>query len=231
MFHVKQFSKKGVGDMQTITINVIKKNRKYFACQVKGFKAKLIIDDNSKDIEIGEHDLLVNDKSVRTKWGTDLIYELAADREELEDAGICVLKHFTFNWILVDYCRDLGGRWDSDVKVWVFSDIVADKIEELDYRWNSDLVSVEIKALNEISIRQSEVTFCGYQIAKAFGRDSGAKLGEGISMLQGDIDSGGSMKNWVTRVYENSIFRLKVPSLILDEMESGESILWEIKRL
>ena len=214
-------------DIKTIKLDVLKKNRKYFACKKNGYKCRLVIDENSKDLEVGQHELMVNDVSVRTKYGTDLIYKLAADAKEQAESGFVTLSHFTFNQDLVDDCKNLGGKYDNNV--WVFSDIVADKVDELDFLYNSELIAVEITALEDIREWHAPVSFMGYSIARAFGRDSGAKLANDVSMIKGGYDSGGSMKNWVTRVDEGSVFRLKVPSELFKIMRKGESEIWKIE--
>lgn len=213
---------------KSIVLNVTKKNRKYFACTKDGYKCKLIIDDSSKDLSIGEHTLVVFDKSVRTKYGTDLIYQLAYDAKDQEEAGIVTLCHQFFNQDLVDDCRNMGGKWDPGSQTWVFSDLVADRVEELDAIYNSDLVPVEITAIDEISEWHAPVRFMGYAIAKAWGRDSGAKLGDDVSQMNGSIDSGGSVKNWHTRVSKGSVFRLYVPKGVL-ELYKYRDPEWEIK--
>jgi hypothetical protein len=114
--------------MKTITIIIEKKNRKYFAAKVNGYKCKLLIDENSEGLELGTHELLVNDISVRSKYGTDLIYSVY---KKTEDGGI--------------------------------------------------------------------------------------------------VTSGGSAKNWTTVVSEESVFRLKVPKLVLEECREKEESKWSIQ--
>lgn len=222
--------------MKTITLDIIKKNRKYFACKTSnGYKARLIIDKNSENLELGVQELPVNDKSVRSKYGTDIILELAADADEIKAAGIVTLSHHLYNHDLVEDCRKLGGKWDSEEGCWVFSDIVEDKVEELDAEYNTDIIKVEITAVekdydgDEANIigNAAPVRFCGYTIAKATGRDSGAKIGEEISMIKGKIRSGGSMKNWKTVVEHGSVFRLKIARGLLEY--SGNE--WDVKIL
>jgi len=163
---------------------------------------------------------------VRTKYGTDLIYELYSKAEvEEENQGICTLKHDKFNVNLVAKCRKLGGRWDSSESAWVFSAIVEDKVDEIDAIYNSKSVTVEITAKERISEHTDSVCFFGYTIARACGRDTGAKLGEGVSQIEGKIGSAGSMKNWATEVTKGSIFRLTVPKDLLSDSEDDE---WEV---
>jgi len=212
--------------MKKIKLKILKKNRKYFACMSDNHKCKLLINENSSDLEPGEEsrEFLVNDISVRSKYGTDLIYELYAKETE-ETKGICTLKHEKFNSHLVDACRKLGGKWDKGESAWIFSAIIEDKIEELDILYNSEHIAVEITAKEKISWCNETVDFLGYTIARAYGRDTGAKLGDDVNQISGKIGSGGSMKNWTTYVTEGSTFRLMVPKDLLNSFEYEEE--WE----
>ncbi len=212
--------------MKTIKLKILKKNRKYFACMSDNYKCKLLINENSSHLEPGgePREFLVNDISVRSKYGTDLIYELyAKDTEETQ--GICTLKHEKFNSNLVNACKKLGGKWDKGESAWIFSAIIEDKVEELDVLYNSEHITVEITAKNRMEWRTESVDFLGYTIARAYGRDTGAKLGDGVSQIEGKIDSAGSMKNWTTVVTIGSIFRLMVPKDLLNAFKYEDE--WE----
>ena len=74
-------------------VNIIKKNRKYYAAKMKnGCKAKVVIDTYSANLELGEQELLLDNISVKTKWGADLIYKLRAPAEAQKEAGVTTLK-------------------------------------------------------------------------------------------------------------------------------------------
>ena len=221
-----------MSDQKTITFVILKKNQKYFAATKNGYKCKIVIDDNSKDLELGEQSLLVLDESVRTKFGTDLIYRLAADAAEQKSAGICTIKHPIYNSILVDECRSLGGQWDAAEKVWVFSDIVEEQVEALDAMFNDEnQVTVEITAKNDLFGSREPVDFLGYTIARASGRDSGATLGDEVYKISGKINSGGSVKNWGSEVSEGSVFKLKISKHLLGAKIETESKYWDVKEI
>lgn len=212
--------------MKTVELNILKKNRIWIECEdKKGYKVKLKKCEKSELLENGIHTLLVDDISVRSKYGTDIRYELKDN-----------VKNFIFlvadyNHDLVDEARSLGGRWDSESFCWAFSDIVKDKVEELEYLYCSKKNCIEITAIETISIHTDSVYFCGIPIAKASGRDSGAKLCEGVSMIKGTIDSAGSRANWCTKICAGAVFRLKVPENKLKRCFEDESALWEINNL
>ena len=72
-----------------------------------------------------------------------------------------------------------------------------------------DKVIVRITA-KENNQRRYAVIFMGEKVAVAFGRDSGAKVEYRARMISGNIDSGGSAKNWFCEVEKGSVFELEV---------------------
>jgi len=62
----------------------------------------------------------------------------------------------------------------------------------------------------EDNCRRFAVVFMGVKVAVAFSRDSGAKIAYGARMISGEIDSGGSRKNWYCIVKEGSVFEIEV---------------------
>lgn len=202
-----------------MNFNVIKKNRKYFAATTDNNKScKILIDECSKDLELGEHFLAVIDISVRSKYGTDLIYKLAANVEEQTKLGICSLKS-AYNTLLIEECRKLGGTWDKSQGAWIFSNIVEKEVEELDQTFNSDFITIEIEAIEEIQEHGKAIEFLGYPVCKAFSRDSGARIETGIALLSGYCTSGGSKNRWTTVLSEGATLRLKIPVDLLNIYE------------
>ena len=68
---------------------------------------------------------------------------------------------------------------------------------------------VRITAIED-NHRRFAVVFMNVKVAVAFDRDSGAKVGYNARMISGNIDSGGSRKNWYCKVDEGSVFELEV---------------------
>jgi len=73
----------------------------------------------------------------------------------------------------------------------------------------SDKIKVRITA-KEDNTRRFAVVFMNVKVAVAFDRDSGAKIAYGARMIEGEIDSGGSRKNWYCIVKEGSVFEIEV---------------------
>lgn len=211
-------------NLKTVTLDIVKKNRVYFKClTTNGYEVKLKVTPESENLPLGKQDLLVEDVSVRTKYGTDVIYQLKA---EVKNEGIVTFSH-RYNSVLVEKCKNLGGRWDESAKVWVFPKILEEQIEELEYLYNADIVWVEITAKDRVFAHNGPVKFLGYKLAQAWDRDSGAQTCENVSMIEGSIDSGGSAKNWGTVVHDGTKFRLQISkNLIQEECEK-----WDVKIL
>ena len=194
-------------------LEIVKKNRLWFEVRTKsGYKGKLKIDKNTESLEVGEHDLLFKDISVRNKYGCDLKFELPAPIT----TGYVTLSNIPYNIDLAVKCRKLGGEWCSDQKAWIFSALVEEEVDDLEELYNRDFVAVEITAKEEIFRRGTCVSFLGYPICSATGRDSGAKLCKGVAQIKGRITSAGSCVNWGTDVNEGSAFRLLVPNKLLE---------------
>lgn len=101
--------------------------------------------------------------------------------------------------------KKLGGRWDAGSSAWAFDARLEADVEAL-YReiygeWPgeaTEYVTLIAEAMREVYEDRGGIFIAGRCIARAFGRDSGARLGDGVILRAGKIDSGGSVKNWKT---------------------------------
>jgi hypothetical protein len=110
--------------------------------------------------------------------------------------------------------RNLGGRWNGSS--WVFDPRAEDRVRALyidvygtDGTY-ADLVDVRITVSDDQNIigEQTGIFICGRQIVRATSRDSGAEMGDKVSFIEGEPDSGGSIKNWVTVIPASSVFEV-----------------------
>lgn len=213
--------------MKTIKFNILKKNRVYFACKIgNDISVKLKIDDLSSILELGEQELIVEDVSIRTRYGTDLIYQLIHKKSENE--GIITLQHFKYNENLVNSCKNLGGKWDDSTKTWVFSSVISDEIEKLDETYNTDIQYITIVAKEDCYVSKGYLTFAGYTIAKGHSRDSGATLADDIIMTTGNVYTCGSHKNWATQAAQGSTFKIKISKNLLQSLSKNDQSNFEI---
>lgn len=138
-----------------------------------------------------------------------------------------------YNSIFVGQARRLGGRWNDSA--WVFDIRELPEVQDLCMQaYGSDgervdQVDVEV-AVNDDQFYQlrGPLEIYGRQVARAFGRDSGAKIADGILVKSGDFVSDGSMKNWATSATEGTIFVMRDVSRQAVEDFSHESITVKI---
>lgn len=127
--------------------------------------------------------------------------------------------------------KQLSGRWDREAAVWVFPIQAEPQVKALYMdvygMWDSvesDTVTVVCRNDNEYSVTCDSIVLHGRVVARATGRDSGAKTADGIVLLSGKFRSGGSVKNWRTVCDEGTTFKiLNVPRAKADQMVSGDS--------
>lgn len=145
----------------------------------------------------------------------------------------------------VSEAKRLGGKWSPSSKAWVFDPRDRERVEALCREVygtageeDCELVSVRIRALDEIWNLHEAVYFAGRVVARAWGRDSGAKLGPGVVQVAGERPrSGGSAKYWRTTIPKDAVFELRdlpraaVEAAIAKERERGEEARWEIEVL
>lgn len=132
--------------------------------------------------------------------------------------------------------RNLGGKWDRQQEAWLFS-----APEESDVRalliaiygtdgTVADLVDVQITVGDDDWYADKcAVFFAGRQVARAFDRDGGARLGEGVVLNSGKATSGGSQKNWTTVIRSGSVLTIRgVPRKAVDDEIDDSNLTVEI---
>ncbi len=129
-----------------------------------------------------------------------------------------------YNPEFVKKIKKAGGRWNGSDKTWQIDERSTEAVRAImrDVYGMDDmpheLVTVKVTLKERIEVWQGPVVLFGRTIASAFGRDSGAKLGEGVCFEKGEAKSSGSVKNWYTTVEADSIITLyDVPRRAVEE--------------
>lgn len=143
-----------------------------------------------------------------------------------------------YNKNFVSEIKKIGGaKWDQSRKAWC---IPADAVEqarvimkrvygETDIPDGGRKVSVQLTFKESFSADRSAITIFGKTVATAFGRDSGAKVGNDAIFTSGAPESGGSAKYWQTIVPEGSVVVLRdVPENMLKSEAIPDYISVEI---
>jgi hypothetical protein len=121
---------------------------------------------------------------------------------KLEEKNGKVYTTSHYNSCFIEKARGLRGQWN--VGQWVFDGNVRDHVVAAMEGCYSvtGIVPYEVCTLVVKDYYEEEwtggVELFGRPVAKAFGRDSGAKAQDGIFLISGRFKSGGSVKNWKT---------------------------------
>lgn len=126
--------------------------------------------------------------------------------------------------------RNLRGKWKDGA--WHFDDSIEDYVKNalMDCYGTTGEGPVELCSL--VISNWSDYGDCkpvelfGRTIAKAWGRDSNAKLGDNIIWIDGQYTSGGSVKNWRTRV-EDATFEIQNFPLARTEFRDVQTAISE----
>lgn len=137
-------------------------------------------------------------------------------------------KVFTpYNKTFVDQIKNIGGRrWNAEEKCWMVPETEIEQVRQymLDVFGETDLPNECKKVTVLVTFNAEAYKYCesvclfGKTIARAFGRDSGARVGDDVTLISGSISSGGSARNWCSCVNEGSTFKLRnVPENLLNQ--------------
>lgn len=135
---------------------------------------------------------------------------------KLVKEGNKLLVYSPYHPNFIERAHRLGGQWDDARGARVFDCRDEDRVRKAcvevygtDGSVPKQLFTIQAKAIEQICVSQRCIYLAGYQIARAWSRDSGARLGDGVILLEGGIRSGGSRVNWVTIVDAESVIELK----------------------
>lgn len=116
--------------------------------------------------------------------------------------GNMVAVNAPYNSEFISAAKRLGGRWNAPE--WVFDARDEARVRALLIECYgtdgevADLVTIRIEWTENESAKRASIEANGRTIARADGRDSGARLGDGVVLLDGEFGSGGSRANWTT---------------------------------
>lgn len=155
---------------------------------------------------------------------------------KIEMAGEKANLYTPYNSEFVKAIKGVGGaRWNRDKRAWTIpaeSIDVAREIMERIYGESDvttgNMVTIRIKAKESMDAWHDGIYAFGVSLAHASGRDSGARVGENAMLVEGNIDSDGSVKNWTTYVGEGAIFQITIPESKFEACKKEEEEWWEI---
>ena len=144
-----------------------------------------------------------------------------------------ILVEAPFNRGFISAAKSLGGRWIAPH--WVFDVRDEERVRALclehygeDDRSIVDRVTLRVTFPEGTGEYSDSIILAGREIARAFGRDSGAKLGEGVVLLSGGFCSGGSVKNWKTATRKETVVLVRdFPRAMADRLMANGGLDYE----
>lgn len=143
--------------------------------------------------------------------------------------GVAVAIPFTAEKARAEL-KALGARWDANSKQWVLSAamadaaaaVLADHFGGFNTRQQGG-ARVTLRATRDVSRVCQGICGLGRELVIATGRDSGARPGAGVAILDGRATSGGSARYWETRVPQGT--RLVVEDVDLSRVRDADGTI------
>ena len=141
-----------------------------------------------------------------------------------------------YNEDFIKEARALKGKFNTTNKGWEFPIKSKAKVDAAIYKVfgvssdaNSEKVNIELTFLEKVQAEQDSVIIAGRIIAKGDNRDSGAEEGWGVEIIEGEMSTDGSRKNWYTYVTKGSVFAVsKVEKKTLKLLDKNKSVSYKI---
>ncbi len=128
-----------------------------------------------------------------------------------------------------------SARWNPEKNCWVVPEVSLVTVREimLSVYGETDIAPqqhVDVKVTFNRYTRAlcGPCEMLGKTVATAYGRDSGAKLGKDVELLEGEVKSGGSMKNWETRIEYGTVLIIRNVVKNLVDAWDDENIVVEV---
>ena len=132
---------------------------------------------------------------------------------KIETHGNKIFIYSPYNSEFITKIKKIGGaRWNPDESCWMaplnMIDTVRCILREVygeDDLHSSEKIGLRLTFLKSMSEERSGIEMFGKSIAKAYGRDSGARVGNDCAFEVGSPVSGGSTKHWMTTIPEGCV--------------------------
>ena len=160
---------------------------------------------------------------------------------KIEINGESAIVWTPYNADFVRRIKTIGGaRWDASQKAWKIPANTIDDCRAImqEVYGETDLPAADAEKVNvrltfesKLTEWHAPVTIFGKTIASAFGRDSGARVGDSVSFVSGAPTSGGSVKNWETVIPAGCVCVLHdVPKTLVSQENLPSGVSYEIEQ-
>lgn len=137
-----------------------------------------------------------------------------------------------YNPDFVKKIKGIGGaKWSPSNKCWTVPESAVPAVREImtEVYGHSDLevndtITLRLTFEYQVDSLCSDVSLFGKVLSHAYGRDSGARVGDDVAFTAGGATSGGSAKNWRSVVRADSVAVLSNVNRNLYERMSAEDL-------
>lgn len=142
-----------------------------------------------------------------------------------------------YNTNFLAMARKLHGKFNTQTKTWDFSTKTKSKVlaalkTVYDYEEEgtvTEKVDIEVTFNNTVHSEKGSLILAGRIVAVGTDRDSGAYEGKDISLIEGEISTDGSRKNWYTYIAAESVLEVyNVDKKTLKEWDKLDSVSYKI---
>lgn len=152
------------------------------------------------------------------------------------ETEICVESDY--NWLFIKAARALNGSFSN--KKWCFNIVDEERVRAACFKYygddgiQRDTVTLRAEWQESGSRQCGAIEVFGRQVASATGRDSGARTKSGVILLEGGFSSGGSYKNWETKVASGTVVLIRdfpraAALELVEECEPDDRLLYSIE--
>lgn len=202
--------------------SVLERGEHYFLCRVEGMHCRIIIDEFSDLLPLGDHRLHVEEISDRYRHHAhDGVFKLTLPYAEQGSIDICTLNAGPKNNFTYRACLRLGGKWEPILNEWVFSASVKEKVDRLGEVVHSEPKLVEVEFRETVSMPSKQLSLFGFELVKGLNPNNLPIFHTGVSVKKGNVSfivnhSSKTVATAGTKV------RLYVPELMLDNPQFKE---------
>jgi len=153
----------------------------------------------------------------------------------LEKRGTKLAVRSPYSALFVSKAKEFGGKWDGEDTTWTFDIRDEARVKDLCVRYygsdgvTDDVCTLRVAFTRDVGADACPFTVFGRVVARARGRDSGAKLGDGVICLAGRARSGGSVKNWQTVLTGGTVVLIRdFPRARAEELAAQPGVEWAV---
>lgn len=146
-----------------------------------------------------------------------------------------------YNPDFVSQIKTIGGhKWDPTEKCWTVPEAEIDTVRkcmmdtygETDISAEDQRITVRVRFNKDDYEEENSYFLFGKMVARAWGRDSGAIVGDDVVFEDGKPRSGGSMRHWRTVIPQGCVIRIKnVPQAAFEAQEPDKWGAWTAEKI